>query len=176
MTAAVATRKPVESNKTITEWEAAKHEPTGKIFIVTRIDRGYLYDHHGVKYGQDQCSHFFIHCGMTTQQKEKFGKPEFSPLKECWKRAKAQAWEGCELKVGNIVSPKYGKQAGKKLQVQLFDHSDRTVGVSGFDRWYPEKYLITDCDRVVTPDMFDSQEAYEYYTAFEAIENAKLKN
>lgn len=173
MAAATLTTKRVESNKTIIEWEAAKHEPTGKIFIVTKIDRGYLFDHYGVKYGQDQCSHHFIHCGMTTQQKDKYDKPEFSPLKECWKRAKSQAWEGCELKVGDIVSPKYGKQAGKRLQVQLFDHSDQTIGVGNFDRWYPEKYLITNCDRAVTPGMFDSEESYEYYIAFEAVENAK---
>lgn len=173
MAVATLTKNRVESNKVITEWEAAKHEPSGKIFIVTEVSRGYLFDHYGVKYGQDQCSHFSIHCGMTTQQTDKYGKPEFSPLKECWKRAKPQPWEGCDLKVGDIVSPMYGKQAGKKLQVQLFDHSDKTIGVSDFQRWYPEKYLITDCDRAVTIDMFDSKESFEYYLAFEAIESSK---
>ena len=176
MTAATLTKKSVESNKTIAEWEAAKHEPTGKIFIVTKIDRGYLLDHHGVKYGQDQCSHFPIHCGMTTQQKEKYGNPEFSPLKECWKRAKSQAWEECDRKVGDIVSPKYGKRAGRKIVIELFDHTDRTIGMGNFQYWYPEKYLITDCDRTATIDMFDSKETFEYYLAFEAVENAKLKN
>lgn len=173
MATATLTKKPVESNKTITEWEAAKHEPTGKIFIVTKIDRGYLFDHYGVKYGQDQCSHHFIHCGKTSVQMELYGIPDFSPLKECWKRAKPHPWEGCELKVGDIVSPKYGKQAGKRFQIQLFDHSDQTIGVSEFQRWYPEKYLVTNCDRLATPDMFDSKEAYEYYLAFEAVEKAK---
>ena len=175
MTAATLTRKNAESNRTITEWEAAKHEPSGKVFIVTKIDRGYLLDHHGVKYVQDQCSHYFIHCGKTSAQMKLYDIPDFSPLKRCWERAKPQPWDGCDLKVGDIVSPKYGRHAGKRFQVQLFDHTDRTVGISNFQCWYPEKYLVTDCDRVVTPDMFDTKEAYEYYLAFEAVENAKHK-
>ncbi len=176
MATATLIKPRAESNKIITEWEAAKHEPSGKIFIVTKIDRGYLFDHHGVKYGQDQCIHYFIHCGKTAVQMDLHKIPEFSPLKQCWERAKTQPWDGCDLKVGDIVSPKYGKQAGKRLQIQLFDHSDQTIGVDNFQRWYPEKYLVTNCDRVVTPDMFDTKEAYEYYLAFEAVENAKRQN
>ena len=164
--ATVTERKPVESNKTITEWELAKHEPSGKIFVVTRMERGYLFDHCGVQYGIEQCSHHFIHCGMTSQQMVKYGVPDFSPLKECWKRATIKPWEGCDLKVGDVISPKYGRQAGQRLTVQLFDHSDKTIGCSDFQRWYPEKYLITDCDRPVTLDMFDGDKAsFEAYVA-----------
>ena len=154
----------IESNKTIAEWELAKHIPSGKIFVVTEVSRGYTFDHCGVKYGLDQCSHYFTHCGLTTQQLVKYNKPEFSPLRECWKRAKSQAWEGCDLKIGDVVFPKYGKQAGQRLQVQLFDHLDKTVGVGNYQYWYPEKYLIVDGDRPVTVDMFDGDErAFEVY-------------
>ena len=157
-------------SKTITQWEVAKHKPTGTIFIVTKLDRGCLFDHHGIKYDQKQCDRLPIHCGQTSQQ-IKQNKPEFSPLKECWKRAKIQAWDGCELKVGDIVSPKYGKQAGQHFTIQLFDHSDRTIGINNFEYWYPEKYLITDRDRHITLDMFDGDKvAFERYS----IQSIKL--
>ncbi len=156
----------VQSNTTITEWELAKHNPSGKIFVVTKIERSYLFDHYGVQYGYDQCSHYFVHCGMTNQQLVKYNKPDFSPLKECWKRAKTQAWEGCNLKVGDIVSPMYGKQAGHRLRIQLFDHSDKTIGVDTYQRWYPEKYLIINCDRPVTMAMFgDNKSDFNAYLA-----------
>lgn len=119
--------KPIIDRHTIGKWKPVIHKPTGKILIACQKQKSMIIDHYGNKYPFDECEIYPMWYGNRLQQ--------------CWERASAIAWDGCPLKVGDIVSPLYGKQAGQRFVVELFDHSDRTVGIANFQHWYPLEYL-----------------------------------
>jgi hypothetical protein len=118
----------------IRRWKPIIHKPTDKIFIACdrlTVPQGFiLTDHYGNQYPYSDCEVFPMCYG--------------NRLQECWERSKPIAWQDCPLKVGDLVSPIYGKQAGQKFAVELFDHSDRTVGIGNFQHWYYLEHLSFD--------------------------------
>jgi hypothetical protein len=122
--------QPETDRHIIKKWKPIIHNPSGEIFIACQKQKELIVDHYGNKYPFDECEVFSMCYG--------------NRLQECWERAKPIAWQDCPLKVGDIVSPIYGKQAGQEFAIELFDWSDRTVGIGNFQHWYYLEYLSFD--------------------------------